>query len=181
MIRPVTSDAEIIERYRNGERVRELARSLHCGTKRISEVLRAEGILNRRQRPGVRSRLPYRKPSRWTSPPATVSAYVAGIVDGEGWITKERGKWRVSACQLTEAGLCEALVMMTGVGSVQSGTTPGETAYGKRPMSRWIVARHAEVVDLLQAITPFMIVKRSTAEAALLDMVVDHPPAALPR
>ena len=114
------------------------------------------------QRPGIRSKLPYRKPSRWTSPPDTVVAYIAGIIDGEGSIGIVKGAYRVHVAQLAQAGLCDRLQALTGIGTV------GVSVSGrKRPMARWVITRHDEVIDLLRATLPYLIVKRAGALAAL--------------
>lgn len=158
------TDAEIVALYASGSLVRDIARSQHVGTARVTRALREAGVDTTeaaKRAVAHRSSVAYVKHSRWHRPPETTIAYMAGLIDGEGCITRaSRGRWYLVVSQLAKTGLCEWLVEATGVGSTY--------ADGRdRPMGRWMVMRQLEVVDVLQAALPYLRVKRDQAEEAL--------------
>lgn len=90
-------------------------------------------------------------------------AYLAGIIDGEGFITSsgKDGRWRVGITN-TDSGLMEWLASMGG------GTHLRERPKSwHKPCFQWTIQARADVVALLTAVEPYLRIKRSRALEAL--------------
>lgn len=111
-------------------------------------------------RPVPLLRQPFR-PSRLVLPAAATDlAYIAGIVDGEGCVTKNNGGWKVQVA-MTDRPVIEWLGMIGG--TVRERSVTGN----RQPCWRWLVMRQREVLDLLGALRPYMRVKNARADEAM--------------
>lgn len=93
-------------------------------------------------------------------------AYIAGIVDGEGYIgvqVQERASHARLVVSNTSKHLIFWLGLRTGIGKmrIQPLAPPRRHAY------RWLVFRSSDLLDLLVAIEPYLIVKRDQARVAI--------------
>lgn len=155
-----TEQAEVIRRYTNGDRVEDIARD--CGRSRIAVQL-ALG------RWGTESR------GRGTSPMSIripdsdiILAYTAGILDGEGSIVNRhrpnamRPTSFVSVVN-TDRGLIDFLLSEFG-GSVHERTIQH---LGKKPIFDWHITRTRDVLAFLEALLPYLRIKRDKAVEAI--------------
>jgi hypothetical protein len=102
-------------------------------------------------------------------------AYIAGIVDGEGSIrsggrsTKGRVKNRWEGWQVSVANTDAALMQYLGRigGRVYGNRHVGPLS--KKPIYSWSVYRLDEVLALLKAIRPYLIIKRGKADQAIAE------------
>jgi len=114
---------------------------------------------------------PYQARSTYPWGNRAISPYVAGIVDGEGSITLAiqcgyHRRVRVSVPQsgLDGLTLLESLRADTGLGRV----SPHPSKRPRRlPAYRWIIDRQVECLMLLRTISPFLRLKRRSAEVAI--------------
>ncbi len=96
-------------------------------------------------------------------------AYIAGIVDGEGSISRVKGKksWRICVYN-TDLGLIDWLVSFGGKFYVRPEMTCGfktkKTQYG------WQVQRRVDVFELLTAVLPYLRIKKQKAVDAISEM-----------
>lgn len=163
----------MVEDYLGGMTVHQVARLHHCRTEKVSKVLAAANVdpkivgttragLKKQGRP-IAAGL---KVSRIKSLPETSWAYIAGIVDGEGSLTKEANKglnWRISVTQLAETGLCDWLAQSTGCGGVS--VQHRRSTY--RICEQWRVSSQKEIHGVLIKLIPYLRVKLNKAEEAV--------------
>lgn len=92
--------------------------------------------------------------------PALVG-YIAGIIDGEGSIIRsKKGHWSVKVT-MTDFDLIRWL------GSLGGKVNTGNTKPPRQPTLTWHVSRRRDVVLLLNALLPYLRVKKGRAEEAL--------------
>lgn len=99
--------------------------------------------------------------------------WVAGIIEGEGYLALERNKDRKAlttrmVVQSTDLDTVERLVELTGLGKICLPKGTGSPKH--RQIYRWQVWRRDDVVDLLTAILP-LLGERRTEQA----LKVLHP------
>lgn len=110
--------------------------------------------------------------NRWTGPSEpTDLAYLAGIVDGEGYITisgvttkANRGAIRVGVTN-TYKPLIDWLLEYGG--SVKAKPEGRVGSLGKLPCYHWGVTARLEILALLKSIEPYMRIKRDKAKLAI--------------
>ena len=95
-----------------------------------------------------------------------ILGYIAGIVDGEGNIFSrlrpKRSLQVVVAVTNTDKSLIDWLMRIGG--RVQHNVSKGSVNhFGKKEVYRWIVSRRRDVKPLVEAILPYLIVKRADA------------------
>lgn len=88
-----------------------------------------------------------------------MTAWVAGILEGEGCFHMERRRYPRITVQMTDEDVIRKLQMVTGVGKVNGPYNPHgrftERTHWK-PAWRWIVSRPEDVNPILNAIRPLM-------------------------
>jgi hypothetical protein len=95
--------------------------------------------------------------------------YLAGLLDGEGWFGARKtspGRHWVSPCisiGLTTPEVLHWLVEVTGVGHVYG--PKRERRLDRSPFFQWQVVRRKDIVLILDAVTPYLKVKRAQAMA----------------
>ena len=104
--------------------------------------------------------------------------YIAGIVDGEGWIglvnrTDRRNKDNIN-CQAylmigsTDKRLLDYLVKVTGLGHISKKYYAKDNKYAQNRKPSWLLRFSPNSMrDLLPLIIPYLIIKRRQAEIAL--------------
>lgn len=95
---------------------------------------------------GVNTNLP---PEQW--------AYIAGIFDGEGSITSSNGYYRIDIYQKSGSGLLEWLQLKLGAGNIGP--------CGSIQSLKFL--QTMQVVDIIQGILPYCIVKKAKCIEAL--------------
>jgi hypothetical protein len=99
-------------------------------------------------------------------------AYIAGIFDGEGCLTKEKTVYRVGIAQ-KDLRLLVWLKETLGVGTVHT--------HKDGHCSAWRLSQTREVYDFLWHVFPYLIVKRAKALAALDHCATQYGWASCPR
>lgn len=94
--------------------------------------------------------------------------YVAGLLDGEGCITKNNGRWKIQIA-MTDEGVIRWLGEMGG--TVRERRVKGV----RRPCWRWLLMRQADVYALLVALLPLLRVKQDQANVALAEIAAVLP------
>lgn len=99
-------------------------------------------------------------------------AWVAGLIEGEGWIGPAPASVRrapVIGVESTDDDVIERLAVLTGVGTVIpiKSRNPGVW----KTASRWTVRRRSDVRDVLNAILPLLGERRSARARYVLDAV----------
>jgi hypothetical protein len=94
--------------------------------------------------------------------------YLAGLIDGEGCITRQNGRWRLQVAMTHEPTI-------RWLGTL-GGTVRERSVVGNRqPCWRWILARQADVHACLTALLPVLRVKATQAARALSEIgAEDH-------
>lgn len=88
--------------------------------------------------------------------------YLAGLIDGEGCITRGNGSYRFQI-EMSDRPCIEAFCEATGIGGVFESTTRRGL-----PMFKWYLSRQLEVQEFLTALLPYLRgVKREKALLAL--------------
>lgn len=97
---------------------------------------------------------------------ATDLAYIAGIIDGEGCISFSRSnrRWSISIAS-TDQRLIEWIHRM-------GGSVAGTDAswLGKKTVWQWSTVSQRNVLALLQAVEPYMIIKREKAAMTICEI-----------
>lgn len=92
-------------------------------------------------------------------------SYIAGIIDGEGYIGIYRSKDRYLRPVVNVANTSEVLIdqlrRMTGIGAKYKKTHHMKSCWS------WSVRKFSEIRGLLEAVLPFLVVKRKKAELLL--------------
>jgi hypothetical protein len=117
---------------------------------------------------------------RGRKPAGTEAAYLAGIIDGEGSIVEQRylrksdgthRLWYVITVANTEKSLMDWLVQFGGTIRANKQKVPvafvgQKTYFGKKQCYSWRTYRRSEVIDILRATLPFLILKKDKAQQA---------------
>lgn len=110
---------------------------------------------------------PYRRPTLLLPENVAVRAYIAGIIDGEGSIAFLNKHWCIKV-GMTHEPVIRWLHSFGGLLEIPDISkqlkldgTPRKQAYS------WLVHRHYDVIHLLRAVLPYLIVKRERAEHVL--------------
>lgn len=90
-------------------------------------------------------------------------AYIAGLFDGEGSITRQR--WPVLQVGMTDEGVIRWLAAMGG--SLRVEQPPGN----RQLLYRWRVLARREVIEMLEMMLPYLRVKRKAAIAVLEELL----------
>lgn len=150
-----------VQRWKKGETVAELARDYGVGhttmTKHITRVTR-QPIGRARRAPLLR--LPTKSEEL---------AYLAGIVDGEGCISfrQDSGSWTVAVTNTS----VELETLLRGIGGLFY--YPARRASFKldgtftKQRFEWKISRAWDVCRLLEALLPYLVIKRERAEQAI--------------
>lgn len=104
------------------------------------------------------SALALRRPQGFSEP-----AYVAGLIDGEGCITRNNKCWRVQIA-MTHEGVIRWLG--TFGGTVRERKVSGN----RQPCWRWLVMRQRDVLLLLEVVIPYLRVKKQSAIHAVKEI-----------
>lgn len=96
--------------------------------------------------------------------------YVAGIIDGEGWIVLQSGLVRIGV-KMTDLDVLERCQKVTGVGTI-SGPIEQED---RKPQWTWTVSKQADVAGLLMTIYPLMSQRRQTRISYVLQRWRERP------
>lgn len=97
-------------------------------------------------------------------------AYMAGIIDGEGWVSFVSGTgWKLGVAN-THRGVCDWVCNHFG-GHVHDRAERGRSIFKSvRPSFQWSLQRAPDVLAVLCAIEPYMIIKRDKALEAINDI-----------
>jgi intein/homing endonuclease len=85
-------------------------------------------------------------------------AYLAGLFDGEGCLTRTRSGGRVAQIAMTDREVIEYLASIGGTMRVEPKPPPRRTLY------RWRLTAQADVQDFLIVVLPHLRVKRERAQ-----------------
>lgn len=98
---------------------------------------------------------------------AEAAAWVAGIVEGEGYIGLRKAKYPCVVVQMTDEDVVLRLAEETGVGRVFG---PYSDKRGHRkPAWRWEVAHAEDAARLLEALIPQLGLRRTSKARSVLD------------
>lgn len=92
-------------------------------------------------------------------------AYIAGLIDGEGCITRANGRLLVQI-GMTDETVIRWLGQIGGTIRVEDGPGRGN----RKPLYRWRVMAGDEVRRLLRSVLPYLIVKRAQAGDAICEI-----------
>lgn len=160
-------EKEIAEAYFSGATIRDLREKYHLGDKLIRNALRRQGV---KFRPlgtkGVTIKLP-------TNPREL--GYIAGLLDGEGWITwhkkneRKVGKYPFIGIANTNPEVLKYLESIGGKVSWRPERTFQFAGVTKKIAScgNWELHGTLNIIAFLKAILPNLIIKREKAEAML--------------
>ena len=130
-----------------------IGNSYDVSEKAIRLRLEVEGVMRRRPGGPIWS-------SRWDfTGTKTDLAYIAAFIDADGCICLTKTGVALINASNKDREVLKWMQKITGVGGVN--------LHGGRGMHAWNVRRTREVQDLLQAIFPYLRVKRSNAEEVL--------------
>lgn len=151
---------EVLEQYRKGVPLQEL-----CAAFGVSKVLLHRMLRTWEVRPT--GRMPRGQALTIPTDPA-ILGYIAGILDGEGSVTIVHQKCRMQpnvmiSIASTTAELHEWLCATLGGRSFERRINH----LGTKPVWYWQIGASRDVQALLQAILPYMIIKRAKAQEAL--------------
>lgn len=166
--------AKIVSAYRGGMPMVEIAESLGSSHSTVQRTLKSAGVTARPH--GLRRR------TAKVPTDASKLGYPAGLLDGEGSLAFRKKPGGVS-CRLhiysTTPGLMKWLIREVG-GTVRY-DTKRTTTKGWLPIGIWSLYRTRDVVQIVRALLPMLIVKRERAQrvmamAAQFMEVHDSPP-----
>jgi hypothetical protein len=101
---------------------------------------------------------------------AEEAAWLAGILEGEGsFISTSYCSLQVT---MTDRDIIARLVAITGVGRVHE-RRPQKSHH--KPSQLWVVARHEQIRQLIEAVLPWLGERRSEAVLRLLKKVAERP------
>ena len=101
---------------------------------------------------------------------AEQSAYLAGVIDCDGWISwkKDTNHWRIGV-GTTSKKLIDLLMEMTGKSNVyvdKRSNRKWSDGSKRKDCYFWEIFRIKEVIDLLKAIIPYLTIKKKLAKTA---------------
>ena len=94
----------------------------------------------------------------------TDAAWLAGIIDGEGYVDAKRRRVTVTNCDMK---LLDEVKRVAGCGAIH--TTGPCRSEKHRPAYRWSVAARADVATVLRSVFPRLITKRDVARNVILE------------
>ncbi len=96
------------------------------------------------------------------------SSHLAGVIDCDGCIHFDKGRkiWRVRITN-TDNKFIEYLSKVIGVSNFTSQTRNRNDQWSRKTIFTLEISAMKEVTDLLQAITPYLIIKKSIAIKAI--------------
>lgn len=107
------------------------------------------------------------RPSRLRLPnDPSVLAYIAGLMDGEGCITREHGNWKIQI-GMTDASIIKWLGRFGGTVRREKHQNPRWN-----DCWRWRVMAQAEVAEFLNALVPYLRVKRDLAVTTIHEIII---------
>lgn len=110
---------------------------------------------------------PFRRPTLAVPDDPAVRAYIAGIIDGEGSICFLNKHWCVKVA-MTDENVIRWLHSFGGHFDLHAQSKQLRVDGSPRKQAfAWNVHRYHDVIHLLTAIAPYMIVKRAKAEEVL--------------
>lgn len=155
---------EAVERWRKGETVAELARRFGVGHSAMTKQITA-----RTNEPIGRVR---RASALHLPTDPSHLAYLAGIIDGEGCISRQTSSraWTVAVSNTSP----ELESWLKGVGGLfyyppRRASFKLDGSYTKQRFE-WKVSRAWDVLELLVAVKPFLVIKGAKAEEAMADI-----------
>jgi hypothetical protein len=153
---------QIIDSYRGGECILEIARRLNIGQGSVWRSLKAEKV--KRRPHGLRK-------STITIPlDERIVSYIAGLYDGEGCFQFAKAhKGRSLKCRLsiinTNKNLHAWLLKIIGGSTVWR--TDRCIKHGWLACGEWHLYRSADIYLFFKAILPYLIIKKDAANAAM--------------
>lgn len=158
-----TQLTEIAKRHTDGETLTVLGKEFSKRRSHLAGLLRDRNLI------------PYDK--RW--PPQikaiaspTVAAYLAGLIDGEGHIGQAKGKkcgpnnWFVRI-QMTDKIVIDWLMEHVGGRTYDVPYSDKRDDCKRKPTWCWYVARRSDVIAVLQAAIPYLVIKQSKAQSII--------------
>ena len=119
---------------------------------------------------------PFKKPGLSKIFTPTEAAYIAGLIDGEGWITVQRNMYYQVGIGMTHLGVIEWLRETVGEGSFKTRKPSPSSKPTHKP--RWELCFNGSLVvrDFLMQIVPYMIVKKEKAQEAIdyIDFLIER-------
>lgn len=115
------------------------------------------------------------------------TAWVAGLLEGEGFFgnyqyahggRKRACHWCIS-CAMCDRDVLEKLCGFLGLGRVQDPRKPQKPHH--KPAWRWAIRKRKDVLEVCEAILPYMGQRRSKRIREILQAMKDHPPRTGPR
>ena len=111
----------------------------------------------------TKGRHPLQKPGLDKKLKCSEAAYLAGIIDGEGWITIERGLYYMIGVGNTSLELLEWIQNVVGAGTIRK-----NKIYGNQKQAwTYKLSGALPVHDLLKQIRKYMIIKQEKADNAI--------------
>jgi hypothetical protein len=136
-----------------------IQKELGVGTWIIYKVLRENGVQVRSSRCEKNSHI---KDCHETA----FLAYVAGLVDGEGCISKVHNSWRVQIYN-TNPKIVEFVKINFGGSSCQRIRSDQNPKY--KPEHTWYASSAIDVEKFLTQIVPYLVIKQAKAQQAIID------------
>jgi hypothetical protein len=110
---------------------------------------------------------PYRRPTLTIPNDAAIRAYIAGIIDGEGSIPFLNKHWCVKV-GMTDEPVIRWLHSFGGYFGVEFHRSElNKAGAPRKPIYNWEIHRHHDVIHLLNAVLPYLIVKKARADHVL--------------
>jgi len=154
---------DVIEAYTRGEDVKTIGTRLGYKAGGVYYILRRTGIPRRST---VERAL---RPNRVVIPPdPAICAYLAGLLDGEGSIKAYSHGARATIAN-TNADVLIWIARNTGVPTLYKRKMRAALGYPRqvKPIYIWEVRRVFELRTFLNAVLPYLIIKRADAEKVL--------------
>lgn len=154
--------AEAAQRIQSGESWKAVAAAYQVDRCDLSRHFRFLGLDYRRRF--------YKCQGRKLTVPAepTVLAYLAGLLDGEGNISSQEGKWWVAITN-SYRPVIDWLLTFGGKDRAMKRYKPAHS-----PCWHWRIHAQQDVLAFLEAVAPYMIIKRDLAECVIAE--IGHRP-----
>ncbi len=151
---------EAVRRINAGERRLAVYKSLGISESTLGNRVKRLGCQVRRGSVGEKKEIHLKLPER-----ATDLAYIAAMVDGEGCISiTEKGNAR--GVRITVVNTYKPMIeWLWAFGGTISSREP--RTIGRKMIYEWRICKRADATALLEAILPYMQIKRKRAECAL--------------
>lgn len=104
------------------------------------------------------------------------AAWLAGIIEGEGsiiWQSHHDGRCSAASIRvgMTDLDVIERLREWSGVGTI---FTEKNRPDGRKPLWRWTVAKQKDVLDLFDAIEPYLLSRRGSRLREVRTLLVEY-------